>query len=93
MCSQVEKKYTVHGESGETLFWAKEKSNCCVRVCCGSLRSLSLELSDQTAREVIRISRPLACMGCCCAWCYPMCTQEMSVAVNGEGIGKTIIKS
>ena len=44
---QVEKKYTIHGDSNEILYWGREKSNFCMRLCCGSMRSLSIRVSDQ----------------------------------------------
>ena len=47
MLLQVEKKYTIHGDSNEILYWGREKSNFCMRLCCGSMRSLSIHVSDQ----------------------------------------------
>ena len=44
---EVEKKYTIHGDSGETLYWAKEISNCCMRFLCGSARKLDITVTDQ----------------------------------------------
>ena len=44
---QVEKKYTIHGDSNEILYWGREKSNFCMRLCCGSMRSLAIHVSDQ----------------------------------------------
>ncbi|XP_059095682.1 phospholipid scramblase 1-like [Tigriopus californicus] len=84
---EVEKKYTVHGDNGEIILWASETSSCGMRFCFGSGRSLNIRISDSTAKEVIRIDRPLNCAGCCCSWCYPRCTQELNVAMEGLQIG------
>ncbi len=84
---EVEKKYTIQGESGETLYWAREKSNFWMRFCCGSIRAMSMRITDQTENAVIELRRPLNCMGCCCRACYPICTQELTVSMAGEAIG------
>eukprot|EP00095_Tigriopus_kingsejongensis_P001702 maker-scaffold1305_size49401-snap-gene-0.22 protein:Tk01702 transcript:maker-scaffold1305_size49401-snap-gene-0.22-mRNA-1 annotation:"phospholipid scramblase 2" len=84
---EVEKKYTIHGPNGEIMLWARELSSCIMRFCLGNIRSLNIKLTDSTTSEVVELHRPLNCMGCCCAWCYPHCTQELSVALKGEKIG------
>jgi len=84
---EVEKKYTIHGDSNEILYWGREKSNFCMRLCCGSMRQLSIHVSDQTENSVLELRRPLNCMGCCCRVAYPFCTQQLSVAIGGETLG------
>ena len=85
---QVEKKFNIHGESGEVLYTAKESSNCLGRFCCGSIRTLDINVFDQTGRNVSQLTRPLNCAGWCCNICYPVCTQAISVSINGESVGK-----
>lgn len=84
---EVEKKFNIHGDAGEVLYTAKESSNCMARFCCGNIRNLNINVFDQTGKNVIQLSRPLNCAGLCCNVCYPICTQAISVSVNGEGIG------
>jgi len=85
---QVENRFWIKSLEGETLFWAKEHSKFLSRFCCSNIRSLTMDVEDQTKKTVIEIDRPMKCMGFCCKSAYPKCTQEMSVRVEGEPVGK-----
>ena len=85
-CEQ-ENRFTISGPGEEILYWAMEHSGCWQRFWCGNVRSFDMTISDQTTNEVMRFYRPLTCQGCCCSFCYPHCTQALTVAVNGETVG------
>ena len=85
---QVEKKFGIHGPSGEVLYSAKEQSNCVCRVCCQTVRPLNINIRDQTGKDVISFIRPMNCAGMCCGIFYPHCTQALTVSINGETAGK-----
>ena len=87
---QVEKRYNVYGKDGERIYSAKERSQCICRFCCGPARELEFEICDNTGKSTIRMTRPFKCSGICCGICYPYCTQELTVSVNGETAGKLI---
>ena len=87
---QVEKKFGIHGPSGEVLYSAKEQSNCFCRVCCQTIRPLNINIRDQTGKDVISFIRPMNCAGMCCGIFYPHCTQALTVSINGETAGKLL---
>jgi len=84
---EVEKKYNIYGPNEEVLYTARERSQFMQRCFCGSSRSMSLEICDQTNRRVVALRRPLNCAGLCCGVFYPHCTQELKVVVNEETAG------
>uniref|UniRef100_A0A669CQI0 Phospholipid scramblase n=1 Tax=Oreochromis niloticus TaxID=8128 RepID=A0A669CQI0_ORENI len=78
------RQYEIKNILGQKIYNAKEKSDCCTRNCCGSLRSFDMTIKDNMDREVIRLIRPFRCVSCCC----PCCLQEMEVqAPPGTTIG------
>jgi len=85
-CEQ-ENRFTITGPEGDIIYWAKEHSSCLNRFLCGNIREFDMIISDQTTNEVIRLTRPLTCQGCCCSALYPHCTQALTVSVNGETVG------
>eukprot|EP00088_Acartia_fossae_P014709 TRINITY_DN1790_c0_g1_i1.p1 TRINITY_DN1790_c0_g1~~TRINITY_DN1790_c0_g1_i1.p1 ORF type:complete len:247 (+),score=39.63 TRINITY_DN1790_c0_g1_i1:58-798(+) len=85
---EVENRFWIKSPEGETLFWAKEHSTLTQRLCCGNIRALTMTIEDQTKQSVIEIERPLKCMGFCCKCAFPKLTQEMTVRVDGETVGK-----
>ena len=87
---QVEKKYNIYGPNEEVLYTARERSQFLGRCLCGSSRSMSLEICDQTGRRVVALRRPLNCAGLCCGVFYPHCTQELKVIVNEDTAGKIL---
>ncbi|XP_029436319.1 phospholipid scramblase 1-like isoform X2 [Rhinatrema bivittatum] len=60
---------------GQKIFFAKEKTDCCTRNFCGSLRPFDMKICDNSDREIIHLVRPLRCVSC---WC-PCCLQELEV--------------
>ncbi|XP_030042961.1 phospholipid scramblase 2 [Microcaecilia unicolor] len=72
---ETKNKYEIRNSMGQKIFLAKEKSDCCTRNCCGSLRQFDMKILDTSDKEVIRLIRPFRCVSC---WC-PCCLQEMEV--------------
>ncbi|XP_038140824.1 phospholipid scramblase 1-like [Cyprinodon tularosa] len=68
-------KYDIKNTMGQKIYTANEETDCCTRNCIGSLRCFDMKIKDTMDREVIRLIRPLRCIGCCC----PCCLQEMEV--------------
>ncbi|XP_023337809.1 phospholipid scramblase 2-like [Eurytemora carolleeae] len=84
---EMENRFLICGPQGDTLFWAKEHSNFCNRLWCGSVRSFNMSITDQTNQTVMEINRALACQGLCCSFLYPYCTQELNVSVGSQSVG------
>lgn len=84
---ETQNKFLLNGPAGDTILWAKEHSTLLNRLLCGNIRSFDMTIKDQTNQTVMGISRPLTCMGCCCSFCYPHCTQALRVNIDGEAIG------
>ncbi|XP_072447594.1 phospholipid scramblase 2-like [Chiloscyllium punctatum] len=81
---ETKNKYVVKNSMGQRIYSAKEKSDCCTRNCCGSLRFFQMKLLDHQDREVIHLVRPFRCASC---W-FPCCLQEMEVqSPPGHTIG------
>ncbi|OWA53013.1 Phospholipid scramblase 2 [Hypsibius exemplaris] len=76
-------KYIILNEHGQQVYYAVEDTDFCTRQCFGSMRPFEIGILDHAQREVIHISRPLACMNCC----YPCCLQTMDVTASGQPIG------
>ncbi|KYO37023.1 phospholipid scramblase 3 [Alligator mississippiensis] len=72
---ETRNRYTVQSGEGRPLFQAMEKSHLCARLCCGTRRSLHLELADRAGRPCLLLCRPLRCAACFC----PCCLQELEV--------------
>ncbi|XP_048476002.1 ephrin type-B receptor 4-like [Rhincodon typus] len=72
---ETKNKYVVKNSMGQKIYSAKEKSDCCTRNCCGSLRFFQMKLLDHEGREVIHLVRPFRCASC---W-FPCCLQELEV--------------
>ncbi|XP_067827933.1 phospholipid scramblase 2-like [Heptranchias perlo] len=72
---ETKNKYVIKNSMGQKIYSAKEKSDCCTRNCCGSLRYFDMKLMDNSDREVIHLVRPFKCVSC---W-FPCCLQELEV--------------
>nr|XP_033780227.1 phospholipid scramblase 1-like [Geotrypetes seraphini] len=84
---ETKNKYEIRNSLGQKIYFAKEKSDCCTRNCCGSLRQFDMKILDPSDREVIRFIRPFRCVTC---WC-PCCLQELEVqSPPGTTIGFVI---
>ena len=66
---ETNNKYVVKNSVGQDVFYAAENSSCCARLWCGNIRNFEMTILDNFGEEVIHISRPLACQGCCCPCC------------------------
>ncbi|XP_017570133.1 phospholipid scramblase 1-like [Pygocentrus nattereri] len=76
--------YIVKDAAGQQMFFAAEENDSCNRMCCGSSRSFTISLTDNSRREVFTLERSLNCSSCCC----PCCLQELEVhAPRGKPIG------
>ncbi|KAL5233387.1 hypothetical protein ACI65C_000797 [Semiaphis heraclei] len=72
---ETNNKYIIKDSAGQKLFYAVEDTGCCTRNCCGSIRPFEIKILDNYKKEVIHLSRPLACLACC----YPCCLQSIEV--------------
>eukprot|EP00095_Tigriopus_kingsejongensis_P009806 maker-scaffold1115_size61649-snap-gene-0.7 protein:Tk09806 transcript:maker-scaffold1115_size61649-snap-gene-0.7-mRNA-1 annotation:"phospholipid scramblase 1" len=80
-------KYKVQNVMGQPVFFAKEETNCCTRMCCGPIRPFDMSLVDNFGTEVIHIYRPFRCQSCC----FPCCLQELEVSSPpGNPIGSVV---
>ncbi|MPC67683.1 Phospholipid scramblase 2 [Portunus trituberculatus] len=68
-------KYVLKNSMGQEFLTAREDTDCCTRQCCGPIRPFEMGFFDSQEREVMRLSRPLACG----AWCCP-CSMMVSGA-------------
>ena len=84
---EAKKKYIIQGSEGDTLYQAKEDSECCGRCLFANIRTLQLSVKDQTGNEILSLDRPLNCSGWCCWFCYPKCTQRLTVSMGGQPVG------
>lgn len=66
---------------GETLYKAKEKSDCCQRLCCapGHEATVQFELDDVGKKDdvVYTMYKPFKCA--CCFSCFDICQSEMTM--------------
>ena len=82
---ETNNRYTVRtAEDAEPLFRAVERTSCWLRWCCGRLRPFRLRVLDAQQRDVLQLSRPLRCQGCCCACCQ----QRLEVYADGQLVGE-----
>jgi len=85
---EIANKFWINTPEGETIYYCRENSSLGDRLCCGNIRPMTITIEDDQGKPIVEIERPLKCMGCCCSCCYPTCTQEMSVRVEGQDVGK-----
>ncbi|KAJ8342986.1 hypothetical protein SKAU_G00329140 [Synaphobranchus kaupii] len=84
---ETSNKYEIKNSLGQQIYMAKERSDCCTRNCCGSLRRFDLKIKDNSGQEVIHLVRPWRCASCC----FPCCLQEMEVqAPPGTTVGYVV---
>lgn len=62
-------KYLLKNSVGQQFLKAVEDTDCCTRQCCGPMRSFEMQLLDNHEQEIMHLSRPLACVNCCCSCC------------------------
>ncbi|XP_075056647.1 phospholipid scramblase 1-like [Mixophyes fleayi] len=84
---ETNNKYEIKNRMGQRIYFAAEENNCCNRNFCGSIRSFTIPIVDNTSREVMRIVRPLRCDSCI----TPCCLQKLEVqAPPGIPVGYVI---
>ena len=83
---ETKNQYKVKNSMGQEVYTAKEDTNWCNRQCCGPLRSFDMQIFDGAEREVLHLSRPLRCQGCC----FPCCLQQLEVCSSGGQVLGTI---
>ncbi|KAG7163846.1 phospholipid scramblase 1-like [Homarus americanus] len=66
---EMNNKYELKNSLGQQFLLAKEDTDCCTRQCCGPMRPYEMALLDNQEQEIIHLSRPLACINCCCSCC------------------------
>ncbi|KAM8953153.1 phospholipid scramblase 1-like [Pelodytes ibericus] len=86
---ETNNKYEIKNSMGQRVYFATEENDCCNQYFCGSARSFTITVVDNTSREVMRFTRPLRC-NCCCT---PCCLQKLEVqAPPGITVGYVIQK-
>ncbi|KAM4694133.1 phospholipid scramblase 2-like [Discoglossus pictus] len=84
---ETNNKYEIKNSMGQRVYFAAEENDCCTRNCCGSARSFSMTIIDNTGREIMRLMRPYRCSSCC----FPCCLQKLEVqAPPGTPIGYVV---
>ncbi len=74
-------KYIIRNNAGQTVYYAMEDTDTCMRICCGPQRGFTIHIVDNLNQEVMRISREFkCCAGCCwCAGCCLGCAHEVMI--------------
>ncbi|GMS94927.1 hypothetical protein PENTCL1PPCAC_17102, partial [Pristionchus entomophagus] len=62
-------KYVIMNGEGKKMYYAFEESDDCERMCCEKDRGFTIHITDNTGREVMRVTRNYGCCagGCVCA--------------------------
>lgn len=69
---ETNNKYVILNPQGQLLFYAFEKTDTCMRLCCGAQRGFTIHIVNSMNQEVLRISREFKCYAGCC-WCAGFC--------------------
>ncbi|XP_030372989.1 phospholipid scramblase 1-like [Scaptodrosophila lebanonensis] len=81
--SETNNKYAIKNVLGQDVYMAFEDTACCTRMCWGLARPFDIKIVDNFQREVIHLSRALACKSC-----FPCCLESVEVtAPPGTKIG------
>ncbi|XP_045139415.1 phospholipid scramblase 1-like isoform X1 [Portunus trituberculatus] len=73
---EMNNKYVLKNSMGQEFLTAREDTDCCTRQCCGPIRPFEMGFFDSQEREVMRLSRPLACG----AWCCPCSMMSIEIS-------------
>jgi len=82
-------KYRIFNSVQQQVYFAKEDTECCMRMCCGPNRGFVINITDNLGQLVIRLERKFKCCAGCC-WCAnaDCCAFELAVeAPPGEIVG------
>merc|ERR1712013_730357 len=80
---ETKNRYHIFDSQDKELFRAKEDTDWCTRQLCGQARPVELPIVDLDGKEVLHLTRPLKCQGCC----FPCCLQEAQVTLAQSGMG------
>ncbi|KAJ7996224.1 hypothetical protein DPEC_G00234830 [Dallia pectoralis] len=84
---ETKNRYEIKNSLGQTIYTAKEDSNCCIRNCCGPNRMFEMKIKDHVGQEVMNLVKPFRCTSCF----WPCCLQEMEVqSPSGTTIGYVV---
>lgn len=65
---QMNNKYAIKNTVGQQCYFAYEKTDAAMRLCCGAERGFTVHVVDNAGQEVMRITREFKCCAGCC-WC------------------------
>lgn len=65
---EFQNKYVIKNSVGQQVYFAREESELCMRLFCGSKRGFVFHITDNLGQEVIRVVREFKCFAGCC-WC------------------------
>ncbi len=57
---------------GQQIYYAFEKTDTCMRICCGPARGFTIHIVDNYNHEVMVVRREFKCCAGCC-WCASAC--------------------
>ncbi|XP_067658117.1 phospholipid scramblase 2-like [Haliotis asinina] len=78
-------KYRVMNSMNQQCYYAAEKTDTLMRLCCGSNRGFKIHVVDNAGKEVLRIRRDFKCCGGCC-WCADAdCAAHEVIVETSEG--------
>merc|ERR1711881_624558 len=64
---EMKNRYEITNSAGQRCYFANEESECCERMCCGPNRGFIFHITDNSGKEVMRITRIFElCGGCVC---------------------------
>ncbi|XP_006813280.1 phospholipid scramblase 2-like [Saccoglossus kowalevskii] len=65
---ETKNKYQIKNSVGQQIYFAREETGLCMRLCCGPARGFQIHITDNAGNEVIRVVREFKCCAGCC-WC------------------------
>jgi len=80
---ETKNRYHIFNRSEQELFTAKEDTDWCTRQICGQARPVELPVMNSGGEQVLNISRPYRCQGCC----FPCYLQMAEVSTGGSQLG------
>ncbi|XP_059172473.1 phospholipid scramblase 2-like [Physella acuta] len=84
-------RYSIYNKQGEQILYVYEAAPCVSRQCYGSLRALSLIITDNDDRRLLYLQRPLRCSTRCFYACC--CLQELDIYRSRENKVGAVLES
>ncbi|CAL1538351.1 unnamed protein product, partial [Lymnaea stagnalis] len=84
-------RYSLYNKNGEQILYTYEAAQCVARQCFGSLRELTLVVTDNDDNRLLFLQRPLRCSSRCFYACC--CLQTMAVSTSDESDDKLAVVS